>query len=141
MITGVHHVGYVVPELEPAVRVCVEKLGLSVTKQVTIAEQGIEVVVFRLGPDYSSGIELIKPIRERGPYWEFLQSTGGAGGLHHVAYATDRPLTDEATHLQAQGVALAASTPDGPVHSPAGWRIVNVDPSHTLGLLVQLGEG
>lgn len=141
MITGVHHIGYVVPDFEPSVSFFTGKLELTVTRRVRIPEQGIEVVVFRLPPDQRSGIELIKPVREGGQYWDFLQATHGAGGLHHVAYAADRPLADEAKALQSRGLALAASTPHGPVASAAGWRIVNVDPTGTCGLLTQLGEG
>ena len=38
------------------------------------------------------------------------------------------------------GLELGALTPDGPIDTAAGWRIVNVDPAGTQGLLTQLGE-
>jgi hypothetical protein len=62
------------------------------------------------------------------------------GGLHHIAYATDQPLTQAAERVKECGLQLANPTLDGPINAPPGWRIVNVDPSSTQGLLTQLGE-
>ena len=68
MLTGIHHVGYVFGELEPHVAFYRERLGLEPTAHVDATEQmGIELVVYRLG-DGSSGLELIKPTREEGPF-------------------------------------------------------------------------
>ena len=91
MLTGIHHVGYVFGELESHIAFYQEHLGLEPTARVDATEQmGIEIAVYRLG-NGSSGLELIKPTREQGPFWEFLQKSGG--GLHHVAYATKEPLS------------------------------------------------
>jgi hypothetical protein len=99
---------------------------------------GFEVAVFRLG-DGSTGIELIKPTQDTGMFADFLRANP-AGALHHVAYATEAPLTESAEHVQRCGLRLGALTADGPIDTAAGWRIVNVDPSGTQGLLTQLGE-
>ncbi|MAG35424.1 MAG: hypothetical protein CL878_04140, partial [Dehalococcoidia bacterium] len=110
-------------------------LGLDPTAHVDATEQmGIEIVVYRLG-DGSSGLELIKPTREDGPFWDFLKRTGG--GLHHVAYATERALAEVAGELPARGFTV---TTNGAEDSPAGWRIINVDPALSMGLLTQIGE-
>ena len=138
LISGLHHVGYIVPDLDRAIPIFAEKLGLPLTKRVEAPHMGLEVAVFRLG-DGSTGIELMKPTTESGPFAEFLRANP-SGALHHVAYATDRSLTEAAEAVKNCGLHLAANTPDGPIDSPVGWRIVNIDPTGTQGLLTQLGE-
>jgi hypothetical protein len=96
------------------------------------------VATFRLG-DGSTGIELIKPTTDSGPFADYLRANP-AGGLQHVAYTTAGPLTQAAEEVRGCGLALGALTPDGPIDTAAGWRIVNVDPAGTQGLLTQLGE-
>jgi hypothetical protein len=72
-------------------------------------------------------------------YAEFLRANPG-GALHHVAYRTNTPLTEAVEKVQGCGLQLANPTLNGPIDAPPGWRIVNVDPSGTQGLLTQLGE-
>ena len=115
-----------------------EKLGLSLDRRVDAPQMGLEIAVFRLG-DGSTGLELMRPTTESGPFAEFLRANP-SGALHHVAYATSVPLTEAAAQLRRCGRQLASSTPNGPIDAPPGWRIVNVDPSGTQGLLTQLGE-
>jgi methylmalonyl-CoA epimerase len=138
MITGLHHVGYVVPDLDRAIAFFTEQLGLSLDRRVEAPQMGLEIAVFRLG-DGTTGLELMRPTTEHGPFAEFLRANPN-GALHHVAYATSVPLTEAAAQLRRCGLQLAPSTPNGPIDAPPGWRIVNVDPSGTQGLLTQLGE-
>jgi methylmalonyl-CoA/ethylmalonyl-CoA epimerase len=138
MLTGLHHVGYVVPDLDRAAAFFTDTLGMAITKRVAAPHMGLDIAVLRLG-DGSSGIELMKPTTDSGPFAEFLRANPN-GALHHVAYKTAGPLTAAAAQVKACGLQLAASTPDGPIDAPPGWRIVNVDPGGTQGLLTQLGE-
>lgn len=138
MITGLHHVGYVVPDLDAAIAVFTEKLGLPLDKRVDAPHMGLEIAAFRLG-DGSTGVELMKPTTDSGPYADFLRANP-RGALHHVAYAANQPLTEAPAWLQGCGLQLAANTPNGPIDAPPGWRIVNVDPAATGGLFTQLGE-
>jgi methylmalonyl-CoA epimerase len=138
MLTGLHHVGYVVPDLDKASAFFTNTLGMTQTTRVAAPHMGLEIAVFRLG-DGSTGIELMQPTTDSGPYAEFLRANPN-GALHHVAYATATPLTEAAAQVKQCGLQLATNTPDGPIDAPPGWRIVNVDPSGTQGLLTQLGE-
>jgi methylmalonyl-CoA/ethylmalonyl-CoA epimerase len=139
MLTGLHHVGYVVPDLDTAIAFYTETLGLPLHRRAD-AGPGLdfEVAVFRLG-DGKTGIELILPTSESGPFAEFLRANP-AGALHHIAYTTDRPLTAAVAAVQGCGLQLGVLTKDGPIDTAAGWRILNVDPGKTQGLLTQLGE-
>jgi methylmalonyl-CoA/ethylmalonyl-CoA epimerase len=139
MLTGLHHVGYVVPDLDRAIAFFTETLGLRLDRRGDAGPgMGFEVAVFRLG-DGATGIELIKPTTDSGPFADFLRANP-AGALHHVAYATTEPLTEAAKAVQRCGLQLGALTKDGPIDTAAGWRILNVDPAGTQGLLTQLGE-
>ena len=139
MLTGLHHVGYVVPDLDRAIAFYTETLGLKLDRRGDAGSgMGFEVATFRLG-DGSMGIELIKPTTDSGPFADFLRANP-AGGLHHVAYTTAVPLTEAAQGVRRCGLQLGPLTPDGPIDTAAGWRIVNVDQAGTQGLLTQLGE-
>jgi methylmalonyl-CoA/ethylmalonyl-CoA epimerase len=138
MLTGLHHVGYVVPDLDRAAAFFRDTLGMQITKRVAAPHMGLDIAVIRLG-DGSTGIELMKPTTDTGPFAEFLRANPG-GALHHVAYRTAGPLTDAVEQVRACGLQLAALTADGPIDAPPGWRIMNIDPGATQGLLTQLGE-
>ena len=138
MITGIHHVGYVVPDLEKAATFFEGTLGVKRDKKVAAPAMGLEIIAFRLN-EQGTGIELMKPTTDTGPFAEFLKANPN-GGLHHVAYATSKPLNEAVADMKACGLQLAALTADGPIDAPPGWRIVNIDPSNTQGLLTQFGE-
>ena len=139
MLTGLHHVGYVVPDLDAAIAFYRDTLGLVLDRRGDAGPGfNFEVAVFRLG-DGSNGIELIKPITETGPFADFLRANP-TGALHHIAYTTAGHLTEAVAPALACGLQLGAATANGPIDTAAGWRILNIDPSNTYGLLTQLGE-
>jgi methylmalonyl-CoA/ethylmalonyl-CoA epimerase len=138
LIIGIHHVGYVVPDLDKAVTVFTETLGMTMDKRVDAPSMGLEIIAFRLG-NGETGIELMKPVTNTGPFADFLRANPN-GALHHVAYATTKALVDAVADIESCGLKLAASTPNGPIDAPPGWRIVNIDPANTQGLLTQFGE-
>ncbi len=138
MITGIHHVGYVVPDLDRAIAFFTETLGLELVKRAPAPSMGLEVAAFRFG-DGSQAMELMKPLTDTGPFAEFLKANP-KGGLHHVAYALPKALSESVADIKGCGLALASSTASGPIDAPTGWRIVNIDPSNTQGLLTQFGE-
>ena len=49
MLTGLHHVGYVVPDLDKASAFFTDTLGMTQTKRVAAPHMGLEIAVFRLG--------------------------------------------------------------------------------------------
>lgn len=138
MITGLHHVGYVVPDLDRAIEFYTKTLGVQIEKIVPAPQMGLEIGVIKLG-DGSTGIELMKPITDTGVYADFLRANPN-GALHHIAYTAAKPLAELVADIKGCGLALAAPTLNGPIDAPPGWRIVNVDASGTQGLLTQFGE-
>jgi methylmalonyl-CoA/ethylmalonyl-CoA epimerase len=138
MITGLHHVGYVVPDLDRAIAFYEQTLGMKpVMRGPGWPGTGFDVAAFRLG-DGSTAVELITPTSDTGPFADFLRANPN-GGLHHVAYRTAGPLADAVPEIERCGLKMLPTTP-GPTDAATGWRIINIDPSNTQGLLTQLGE-
>jgi methylmalonyl-CoA/ethylmalonyl-CoA epimerase len=133
MLSSVHHVAYVVPDLAGAVKLFEEALGLTVEQRHgESAEWGFEFAVLRLRGS-PTRVELIHPTRPDTPMGQFLAQTGG--GLHHVAYEGG-DLATLAGALRARGIGIAA----GPRPAPTGWESLDLDPSTTQGLVTQLSQ-
>lgn len=134
MLNGVHHVAYVVGDLDRAIRIFEEKFGLKLLDRKRTPEEGygFDAAVLQAG---QVKIELICPYTERSPYWQALQERGDH--LHHVAFSTPVPLDEAIKELSARGVKFREQAS---FQSPVGWWIVNIDPASTGGLVVQLGE-
>jgi len=130
MLTRIHHVGVVVPDLEQGMRFWRDVLGLSFTKSATIAEQGVKAALLEAG---GSEIELLEPLNPDNAVGRFLAKRGG--GLHHVCFETD----DVARELEAargKGLELIDQRPR---HGLAGM-ICFLHPKATRGVLVEYAQ-
>jgi methylmalonyl-CoA epimerase len=83
MLTRVHHVGLVVKKLEDGLALWQDILGLKVSAQAVIEDQGVKAALLPIG---RSEIELLEPISEKGGVAKFLETRGE--GLHHVCFET-----------------------------------------------------
>ena len=83
MLRRVHHVGLVVRRLEDGLAFWQDLLGLEVSKQATVRDQGVRAALLPIG---RSEIELLEPIDEAGGVAKFLARRGE--GLHHVCFET-----------------------------------------------------
>lgn len=83
MLTRVHHVGLVVRRLEDGLALWQDVLGLRVSKQATVEDQGVKAALLPIG---RSEIELLEPVNENGGVAKFLEKRGE--GLHHVCFET-----------------------------------------------------
>lgn len=84
MITKIHHIGIVVRNLEEAYGFYRDTLGLCVSVEDTVVDQGVKAALMPVG---HSEIELLEPIREGTGIAKFLESRGG--GMHHLCFETD----------------------------------------------------
>lgn len=131
-VLGVDHVAVVVADLDEAVRLWRDVLGLRAGGRELVADQGVEVQMMYAG---DTRIELVRPVRPDSPAAKFLSQRGP--GLHHVALAVD----DCAGAVQAaaaQGARLVDATPRAGAH---GTRIAFVHPAATGGVLTEFVEG
>jgi methylmalonyl-CoA epimerase len=105
MLTNVHHVGIVVNDADEAMKFYRDALGLEVTADRVIEDQGVRGVLIQLG---NSEIELLQTTREDTGIARFLASRGE--GLHHICFES----TDVGADLEAaraKGIELIDQAP------------------------------
>lgn len=83
MFTRLHHVGLVVRRLEDGLALWRDVLGLEVSVQATIEDQGVKAALLPIG---RSEIELLEPVNPNGGVAKFLEKRGE--GLHHICLET-----------------------------------------------------
>jgi methylmalonyl-CoA/ethylmalonyl-CoA epimerase len=81
MFDSIDHVGVAVDDLEAAVALYSEKLGMPIQHRETVEEQGVEAVLLGVG---ESHVELLSPLGDETPVGRFLAKKGP--GMHHTAY-------------------------------------------------------
>jgi len=133
MLNGIHHVAFVVPDLDGAIEFLEKKLEVKLSERKRLGEDvGVEVAILWVG---GTRIELIRPYKEESEYQEFLARTGG--GLHHVAFAVSN-IEQVAATMQERGIRLRTPKPQA---APLGWTVLNIDPSSTFSIVSQVAEG
>jgi methylmalonyl-CoA/ethylmalonyl-CoA epimerase len=128
MIKKVHHVGLVVRDMEQAMRFYRDTLGLPVTKQQPIPEQGVGAALLALG---DSEIELLQPIRPDTGIARYLERKGE--GLHHVCFEVD-DVEKDLVSLKQRGAEMI----DQRTRIGIAGRICFLHPSAMDGTLVEL---
>jgi len=125
-LTSIHHIAYVVPDMDEAVKFFEESLGLKLDSRKTLDE--FEGAYFRVG---ESVIELIRPLREDSQYTRFLRE--GKMGLHHVAFTTP-DIEAQTERMKTGGVGF-----DRIWVAETDWLITNVDnDTNKFGMRLQL---
>lgn len=128
MIDRIHHVGIVVHNADDALGFFRDTLGLTVTEDRVVEEQGVRGVLLALG---ENEIELLQPTRDDTGVARFLASRGQT--LHHICFNTD-DVEAELARLKGLGVELIDETPrDG-----LAGRIAFIHPKAMHGVLVEL---
>ena len=83
MITKIDHIGIAVNNLEEAIKVYTEALGLKVEEIETVEEQKAKIAMIPVG---ESRIELLKSTSSEGAIAKHIERRGE--GLHHIALRT-----------------------------------------------------
>jgi len=127
-IGHIHHVGIVVHSADDALTFFRDILGLAVTEDRVVEEQGVRGVLLALG---ENEIELLEPTRDDTGVARFLQTRGQT--LHHICFSTP-DIDAELARLKEQGVDLIDQTPrDG-----LAGRIAFIHPKAMHGVLIEL---
>jgi methylmalonyl-CoA/ethylmalonyl-CoA epimerase len=128
-LIDIDHVGIAVPDLEAAVAMYRQTLGVKPAHRERVQDQGVEEVLFAVG---SSFIQLLGALGPDTPVGRFLASRGP--GLHHVAYRV-HDVESALAELGAEGVRLIDE------HGRPGSRgttVAFVHPGSMGGVLVEL---
>lgn len=131
MLRGVHHVAYVVADMDKMAEMLDRIFGMKPNRRLDVPQSGQEVALYEL-PDGGT-LEVIRPLHENTIWAEFLRRHGGEG-IHHIGYAVDG-INERLKELELGGVELIDK--ESKV-SGVGWTVGSVDPSSTNGLWFQL---
>jgi methylmalonyl-CoA/ethylmalonyl-CoA epimerase len=127
----IDHVGVAVKDLDEAVALYSERLGMPVQHRETVEEQGVEAVLLGVG---DSHVELLLPLRPETAVGRFLERNGP--GLHHVAYGTD-DIDSALAAVRDAGLRLIDEQPRTGIRNS---RVAFVHPKSTGGVLTELVE-
>ncbi|HTE86315.1 MAG TPA: methylmalonyl-CoA epimerase [Dehalococcoidia bacterium] len=130
MLTKIHHVGVAVRSADDALPFYRDALGLAVTKDAVLDEQGVRGVLLRAG---QTEIELLEPLRPDTPVGRFIDSRGE--GLHHLCLETDDIKVDVAA-AKANSLPLIDERP----RPGLAGMIAFLHPKATRGVLVEYAQ-
>ncbi|MEE8142348.1 MAG: methylmalonyl-CoA epimerase [Planctomycetota bacterium] len=125
------HIGIAVPELEGALKLWRDQLGIQAGEIETIATQKVRAVFLDTG---ACRTELIEATSDDSPIASFLAS--GRKGVHHIAYRVEN-LAQLLTRLKKDGVPLIH---EQTTVGSGGSQIAFLHPRGTGGVLVELVE-
>jgi methylmalonyl-CoA/ethylmalonyl-CoA epimerase len=131
MFGRIDHIGVAVDDLDAAVALYSERLGLPVEHRETVESQGVEAVLLGVG---ESHVELLRPLAADTAVGRFIERSGP--GLHHVAYGTD-DIDAALETVRAAGLRLIDEQPRTGIRNS---RVAFVHPRSTGGVLTELVE-
>ncbi len=105
MLDRIDHTGVAVDDLDAAIKLYRDVLGMPLVHREVVEEQGVEAVLLDVGDGH---VELLSPLGDDTPVGKFLAKKGP--GLHHVAYAVS-DIEATLAELSEAGVQLIDETP------------------------------
>ncbi|HEX4804445.1 MAG TPA: methylmalonyl-CoA epimerase [Conexibacter sp.] len=129
MLGRIDHIGVAVEDLDAALKLYAETLGMPVVHRETVTEQGVEAVLLDVGENH---VELLAPLGPDTPVGKFLAKKGP--GLHHVAYQVS-DIDAVLASLKASGTRLIDETPRVGIR---GSRVAFVHPASTGSVLTEI---
>jgi methylmalonyl-CoA/ethylmalonyl-CoA epimerase len=127
----IDHIGVATDDLEGAVALYQDTLGMPLAHRETVESQGVEAVLLDVGDGH---VELLRPLGPDTPIGKYLESRGP--GLHHVAYAVD-DIEGVLSSLKEAGIELIDSEPRTGIRDS---RVAFVHPRSTGGVLTEIVE-
>lgn len=127
-----NHVGVAVPDIEEAMETYRTLYGVdAISEPFDIPAQGVKVSFVDVP---NTQIELIEPLSEESPIWNFIQKNP-KGGQHHVCYEVED--IHQAVAVMKDRGATVLGEPRIGAH---GTPIVFIHPKNSNGVLVELME-
>lgn len=133
MFNAFHHVALVLPDLDEALALFRDKMGMKVSKIWSSEAEGNRYAALELA-DGGNYLEIICPVDDKKSRFAAHLKRHGPS-LHHVAFRSD------AMDELIRGMAKAGIGGTEPMISSSGWRINFLDENKTLGITLQLVDG
>lgn len=129
MLSAIDHVGVAVEDIDAALALYRDALGMALVHRETVADQGVEAALLDVGDAH---IELLQPLGPDTAVGKFLARRGP--GLHHVAYRV--PDVEQTLAALAQaGMRLIDERARTGIR---GSRVAFVHPASTGGVLTEI---
>jgi methylmalonyl-CoA/ethylmalonyl-CoA epimerase len=125
----IDHIGIAVEEIDGALALYRDKLGMREEHRETLEEQGVEAMLLEIGDAH---IELIAPIDPDGGVARFIAKRGP--GIHHVAYRT-QDIEGDIKKLVAAGMRMIGDEAHPGIRDSLA---IFVHPKSTGGVLTEL---
>lgn len=129
MLGEIDHVGIAVEDIDAALPLYRDRLGMAEQHRETVEEQGVHAALLEIGDAH---VELIAPIGPDGAVARFVERNGP--GLHHVAYRTT-DIDAELERLRAAGIRLIDEEPRTGIRNS---RVAFAHPKSTGGVLTEI---
>jgi methylmalonyl-CoA/ethylmalonyl-CoA epimerase len=129
MLTAIDHVGVAVQDIDAALALYRDSLGMDLVHRETVSEQGVDAALLDIGDGH---VELLQPLAPDTPVGKFLDRRGP--GLHHVAYRV-ASVQDALTACTAAGMRLIDEAPRNGIR---GSRVAFLHPASTGGVLTEI---
>jgi len=127
LITRIHHVGLVVQDADEALKFWRDVIGLEVTDDRVIDDQGVRGVLLKIG---NSEVELLEPTRDDTGVARFLETRGE--GMHHLCFESD-DVAKELETAASKGIELIDQSPRPGLAGMIGF----LHPKSNHGVLVE----
>ena len=131
MLGRIDHVGVAVEDLDAAIHLYAEVLGMPLVHREVVEQQGVEAVLLDVGDGH---VELLAPLGPDTAVGKFLARKGE--GLHHVAYAVD-DIDAALARIAAAGIELIDAEPRTGIRDS---RVAFLHPRSTGGVLTEIVE-
>jgi methylmalonyl-CoA epimerase len=129
MLSTIDHVGVAVEDIDAALALYRDALGMPLVHRETVSEQGVDAVLLGVGDAH---VELLQPLGPETAVGKFLARRGP--GLHHVAYRV-ADVADTLRQLSAAGLRLIDEQPRTGIRDS---KVAFIHPASTGGVLTEL---
>jgi lactoylglutathione lyase/methylmalonyl-CoA/ethylmalonyl-CoA epimerase len=130
-VKKIDHIGIVVQDIEAALKVYRDALGLELTKTEFVPEQQVKIAFLPTG---ESEIELVQPTTDDSGIARYLARRGE--GIHHICLEVD-DIEAALAQVAAQGMELIDKTPR---IGSGGQKLAFVHPKSAHGVLIEFYE-
>jgi methylmalonyl-CoA/ethylmalonyl-CoA epimerase len=129
MLDLIDHVGVAVEDLDSALALYRDALGMTAVHREVVEEQGVEAVLLDVGDGH---VELLRPLSAETAVGKFLARRGP--GLHHIAYRV-ADVEEALDQLSAAGLRLIDEHARNGIR---GSRVAFLHPASTGGVLTEI---
>jgi methylmalonyl-CoA epimerase len=129
MLSTIDHIGVAVEDIDAALALYRDALGMPLVHRETVESQGVDAALLDVGDGH---IELLQPLAADTAVGKFLARRGP--GLHHVAYRVES-VSQTLDALRAAGLRLIDEHPRTGIR---GSQVAFVHPASTGGVLTEI---